>query len=88
MSHMTVDMPDTVKVKIENLQKVCTEYTNQKRQKVDGSDKSTSYNTVDLYGNNEHAGRPEPMITITESQEAPEEDADVGTIKPYGVGTT
>ena len=83
-------MPDTVKVKIENLQKVCTEYSNQKRQKVDSTDDSTTYNTVDLYGNNEHAGLPpDTMLTITEPQEALEDNAsEKGTTKPDGAVIT
>ena len=68
-------MPDTVKIKIENLQKVCTEFSNQKRQKTDDTDNSTSNNTVDLYGDNEHAGQPpKKMPTISEPNEAPDED--------------
>ena len=56
-------MPDTVKIKIENLQKVCLEYSDQTRQKIDNTDDSTSYNTVDLYGDNEHACQlPEKIV--------------------------
>ena len=69
-------MPDTVKIKIENLQKVFAEYSDQKRQKIDDTDDSTSYNTVDHYGDNEHAGQlSEKMPTIAEPNEAPDDDA-------------
>ena len=59
-------MPDTAQVKIENLQKVCEDYSEQKRQRVD-EDNSTTYNTVELYGDNEyHATQDAPMPTIEE----------------------
>ena len=70
--------PDSVKVKIKNLQKFCTEYFDQKLHKNDDADDSTSHNTVDLYGDNEYVQKlPEKVSlpTIEEPNEAPAEDA-------------
>ena len=66
---------DTVQVKIENLQKVSDEYTEMKRQKMDG-DESSVYNTVDLYDEHESQVRQEPLFpTIKEkTQEEVVED--------------
>ena len=46
--------PETVEIKIENLKKVNSDYSDQKRQKNNGNDNSTGYNTNDLYGDNEY----------------------------------
>ena len=69
--------PDSVKIKIENLQKNCMDYSDQKRQKIDDADDSTSYNTVDLYGDNEYVQKSPEKVSlpiIEEPNEALTED--------------
>ena len=52
---------DTVEIKIENLQKVQEEESEQKRQRIDG-DNSTAYKTVDLIGENDSASAAQMSI--------------------------
>ena len=73
--------PELVKIKIENLQKVCTEYSDQKRQNIDNADNSTSYNTVDLYDNNNYVKKSPnnvSMPTIEEPNKEPADDKSTG----------
>ena len=67
--------PETAKIKIENLQIVSTEYSDQKRKKTDGTNDSTAYNTLDIYGNNKYHVQKSPnnitMPTIEEQNEEP-----------------
>ena len=46
-------MPELAKVKIENLEKVSDEYSDQKRQKTGNNDSNTC-DTEALYGDNEY----------------------------------
>ena len=64
-----------MQIKIENLQKVCTKYSDHKRQKTDGTDKSTTYNTADLHDKKEYQdwllSKPAAMPTIAEQNKEP-----------------
>ena len=63
-------IPETVEIKIENLQKVSLDYSDQKRQKTNGNGNSTGYNTKDLYSDNEyHPKNSDVLISIIDEQE-------------------
>ena len=59
-----------MEIKIENLQKVSLDYSDQKRQKTNGNGNSTGYNTKDLYSDNEyHPKNSDVLISIIDEQE-------------------